>query len=133
MSPKTAAMRLINVPRLVGVYRLHDLARPTNLQRQENHITNIALSKAFAECAVNRTVTATWVCRQQRLAMNACMVTHANNREEEDRAREEWFATHEERRRAKEEELKRVEKRRAEVITMMRQDEERRRQQAQGK
>ncbi|GLI71852.1 hypothetical protein PoHVEF18_000019 [Penicillium ochrochloron] len=88
--------------------------------------------KAFAECAVNRTVTATWVCRQQRLAMNACMVTHANNREEEDRAREEWFATHEERRRAKEEELKRVEKRRTEVITMMRQDEERRRQE-QGK
>ncbi|EPS25396.1 hypothetical protein POX_c03790 [Penicillium oxalicum] len=87
--------------------------------------------KAFAECAVNRTVTATWVCRQQRLAMNACMVTHANNREEEDRAREEWFATYEERRRVKEEELKRVEQRRAEVITMMRQDEERRRQQQQ--
>ncbi|KAJ5490987.1 hypothetical protein N7539_002554 [Penicillium diatomitis] len=87
--------------------------------------------KAFAECAVNRTVTATWVCRQQRLAMNACMLTHANNPEEEDRAREEWFATYEERRRAKEEELKRVEKRRAEVITMMRQDEERRRQEKQ--
>ncbi|OOQ90451.1 hypothetical protein PEBR_04859 [Penicillium brasilianum] len=89
--------------------------------------------KAFAECAVNRTVTATWVCRQQRLAMNACMVTHANNREEEDRAREEWFATYEERRRAKEEDLKRVEQRRVEVITMMRQDEERRRQDGQGK
>ncbi|KAJ5167220.1 uncharacterized protein N7482_006001 [Penicillium canariense] len=89
--------------------------------------------KAFAECAVNRTVTATWVCRQQRLAMNSCMIEHANNREEEDRAREEWFATFEERRRAKEQELVRVEKRREEVITMMRQDEERRRQQAQGR
>ncbi|KAJ5682677.1 hypothetical protein N7462_005842 [Penicillium macrosclerotiorum] len=88
--------------------------------------------KAFAECAVNRTVTATWVCRQQRLIMNSCMVTHANNREEEDRAREEWFATHEERRRAKEEELVRVEKRREEVIRMMREDEERTRQKAQG-
>ncbi|KAJ5872860.1 uncharacterized protein N7529_005213 [Penicillium soppii] len=82
--------------------------------------------KAFAECAVNRTVTATWVCRQQRLAMNSCMVAHAKP-EEEDRAREEWFASFEERRRAREEELARVEKRRAEVISMMRNDEARRR------
>ncbi|KAJ5204757.1 uncharacterized protein N7498_005636 [Penicillium cinerascens] len=89
--------------------------------------------KAFAECAVNRTVTATWVCRQQRLAMNSCMVAHANNREEEDRAREEWFATYEERKRAKEEDLERVEKRREEVIRMMRADEERQRQAAQGR
>ncbi|RHZ60478.1 hypothetical protein CDV55_101005 [Aspergillus turcosus] len=81
--------------------------------------------KAFAECAVNRTVTATWVCRAQRLAMNSCMVAHAKP-EEEDRAREEWFATHEERRRAREEELARVEKRREEVIRMMREDEARR-------
>ncbi|KAI9932065.1 hypothetical protein ASPWEDRAFT_27661 [Aspergillus wentii DTO 134E9] len=78
--------------------------------------------KAFAECAVNRTVTATWVCRTQRLAMNACMVAHAKP-EEEDRAREEWFATHEERRRVKEEETAKVEKRRAEVIRLMREDE----------
>ncbi|EKV10392.1 hypothetical protein PDIG_56810 [Penicillium digitatum PHI26] len=80
--------------------------------------------KAFAECAVNRTVTATWICRQQRLAMNSCMVAHAKP-EEEDRAREEWFAGHEERRRAKEEDLARVEKRREEVIRMMREDEAR--------
>ncbi|KAK1144644.1 hypothetical protein N8T08_004948 [Aspergillus melleus] len=82
--------------------------------------------KAFAECAVNRTVTATWVCRTQRLAMNSCMVAHAKP-EEEDRAREEWFATHEERKRAKEDELAQVEKRRAVVIRMMREDEERKR------
>ncbi|KAH8432240.1 uncharacterized protein LDX57_009879 [Aspergillus melleus] len=82
--------------------------------------------KAFAECAVNRTVTATWVCRTQRLAMNSCMVAHAKP-EEEDRAREEWFATHEERKRAKEEELAQVEKRRAVVIRMMREDEEKER------
>ncbi|KAL5362180.1 cytochrome c oxidase biogenesis protein Cmc1 like-domain-containing protein [Aspergillus floccosus] len=81
--------------------------------------------KAFAECAVNRTVTATWVCRSQRLAMNSCMVAHAKP-EEEDRAREEWFATHEERRRQREEELIRVEQRRAEVIRLMREDEARR-------
>ncbi|KAJ5131254.1 uncharacterized protein N7515_007293 [Penicillium bovifimosum] len=86
--------------------------------------------KAFAECAVNRTVTATWVCRQQRLAMNSCMLAHAKP-EEEDRAREEWFASYEERRRAREEELARVEKRRVEVIRMMREDEARRR--AEGK
>ncbi|OJJ63980.1 hypothetical protein ASPSYDRAFT_53584 [Aspergillus sydowii CBS 593.65] len=80
--------------------------------------------KAFAECAVNRTVTATWVCRTQRLAMNSCMVDHAKP-EEEDRAREEWFATYGERRRAKEEETKRVEERREEVIRLMREDERR--------
>ncbi|CBF88767.1 hypothetical protein AN0795.2 [Aspergillus nidulans FGSC A4] len=80
--------------------------------------------KAFAECAVNRTVTATWVCRAQRLAMNSCMIEHAKP-EEEDRAREEWFASHEERRRAKLEEQERVEKRREEVIRMMREDEQR--------
>ncbi|KAJ5798691.1 uncharacterized protein N7503_006196 [Penicillium pulvis] len=88
--------------------------------------------KAFAECAVNRTVTATWICRTQRLAMNSCMVAHANP-EEEDRAREDWFATHEERRRQKEEELARVEKRRAEVISMMREDEARTREKTQGR
>ncbi|KAL3444798.1 cytochrome c oxidase biogenesis protein Cmc1 like-domain-containing protein [Aspergillus insuetus] len=80
--------------------------------------------KAFAECAVNRTVTATWVCRTQRLAMNSCMVAHAKP-EEEDRAREEWFATHAERRKAKEEELAKTERRREEVIKMMREDERR--------
>ncbi|KAB8229821.1 hypothetical protein ETB97_005448 [Aspergillus alliaceus] len=80
--------------------------------------------KAFAQCAVNRTVTATWVCRDQRLTMNSCMLAHAKP-EEEDRAREEWFATHEERRREKEEESRRVEQRRAEIIRMMREDEAR--------
>ncbi|RDW90054.1 uncharacterized protein DSM5745_01829 [Aspergillus mulundensis] len=80
--------------------------------------------KAFAECAVNRTVTATWVCRTQRLAMNSCMVEHAKP-EEEDRAREEWFAGHEERRRVKQAELDKVERRREEVIRMMREDERR--------
>ncbi|KAB8240933.1 hypothetical protein F9C07_2712 [Aspergillus flavus] len=80
--------------------------------------------KAFAQCAVNRTITATWVCRDQRLTMNSCMLAHAKP-EEEDRAREEWFATHEERRREKEEELRKVEVRREEIIRMMREDEAR--------
>ncbi|WEW54847.1 hypothetical protein PRK78_000273 [Emydomyces testavorans] len=81
--------------------------------------------KEFAACALNRTVTATWVCRKQRLAMNACMVEHAKP-EEEDRAREEWFAGREERRRTREREARLIEERRKEVISMMREDEERR-------
>ncbi|RMJ20697.1 hypothetical protein PHISP_08433 [Aspergillus sp. HF37] len=80
--------------------------------------------KAFAECAVNRTVTATWVCRQQRLAMNSCMVEHASP-DEEDRAREEWFATFQERRRARDEEQRQVDGRRAEVVRFMKESEAR--------
>ncbi|KAI5294365.1 hypothetical protein KEM56_005862, partial [Ascosphaera pollenicola] len=76
----------------------------------------------FAQCAVNRTITATWVCRDQRLAMNSCMLAHAT-RDEEDRAREQWFAEKEERRRQREKELAEVERRRAEVIRMMRESE----------
>ncbi|KAI5287807.1 hypothetical protein KEM54_005719 [Ascosphaera aggregata] len=78
--------------------------------------------KAFAECAMNRTVTATWICRDKRLAMNSCMLSHAS-REEEDRAREQWFAEKEEKRRQRELEQMGVEKRRAEVIRLMREDE----------
>ncbi|KAF2100973.1 hypothetical protein NA57DRAFT_16117, partial [Rhizodiscina lignyota] len=59
--------------------------------------------KEFASCAANRTVSATWACRTQRLAMNGCMVAHATQ-DEQDRAREEWFATRNERRRQKEKE-----------------------------
>ncbi|EER26715.1 hypothetical protein D8B26_002878 [Coccidioides posadasii str. Silveira] len=81
--------------------------------------------KEFAACALNRTVTATWVCRKERLAMNACMVEHAKP-EEEDRAREEWFAGREERRKAREHEDRMVEERRKEVIAMMREGEKRR-------
>jgi len=80
--------------------------------------------KEFAACAINRTVTATWVCRKQRLAMNTCMVEHAKP-EEEDRAREEWFAGREECRRAREKEEREREERRVEIIKMMRDDEER--------
>lgn len=94
-----------------------------HLAMQRNWLT---CSAEFAQCAVNRTVTATWVCRQQRLAMNSCMLEHAKP-EEEDRAREEWFMKREERRREKEQELAAVEKRRLEVIQMMREDQERRR------
>ena len=46
----------------------------------------------FASCATNRTISATWACRKQRLAMNSCMVQYASQKER-DAAREEWFAT----------------------------------------
>ena len=46
----------------------------------------------FASCATNRTISATWACRNQRLAMNSCMVQYASQKEQ-DAAREEWFAT----------------------------------------
>ncbi|EEA26370.1 hypothetical protein TMatcc_005363 [Talaromyces marneffei ATCC 18224] len=82
--------------------------------------------KAFAECARGRTFTTTWVCREQRLAMNSCMLEHAKP-EELDRAREEWFAGREARRREREEADAAVEKRRAEVIKMMKGDQEKNR------
>lgn len=47
---------------------------------------------AFADCALGRTFSAPFVCRQQRLTMNTCMVSHATQHEQ-DAAREEWFAT----------------------------------------
>lgn len=50
----------------------------------------------FASCALNRTISATWACRSQRLAMNSCMISHASQ-EEQDAAREEWFATRDKR------------------------------------
>ena len=62
----------------------------------------------FAACTTNRTISATWACRQQRLAMNGCMVQHATQRMQ-DEAREEWFAGMESRRQEREErEKKRI-------------------------
>ncbi|CAD6501541.1 BgTH12-01793 [Blumeria graminis f. sp. triticale] len=48
--------------------------------------------KAFAECALGRTITASFTCRSQRRQMNSCMISFATVAEE-DAAREEWFAT----------------------------------------
>ncbi|MCJ1438008.1 hypothetical protein MMC27_007395 [Xylographa pallens] len=50
----------------------------------------------FASCALNRTISATWACRTQRLSMNKCMIGHATQ-EEQDAAREEWFASRDKR------------------------------------
>ncbi|KAL7272283.1 hypothetical protein RUND412_004916 [Rhizina undulata] len=46
--------------------------------------------RQFADCARDRTISATWACRTQRLAMNSCMVANATP-ENMDAAREEWF------------------------------------------
>lgn len=49
------------------------------------------LPPAFADCALGRTFTAAFACRETNRLMNGCMKTHATQ-EEQDAAREEWFA-----------------------------------------
>ncbi|KAI5801532.1 cytochrome c oxidase biogenesis protein Cmc1 like-domain-containing protein [Peziza echinospora] len=58
--------------------------------------------KAFAECATNRTITATWKCKAERGNMNNCMVLHATQ-EELDNARQDWFKLRLEKRRLRDE------------------------------
>ncbi|KAL1953342.1 hypothetical protein VTO42DRAFT_2996 [Malbranchea cinnamomea] len=79
--------------------------------------------KEFADCARNRTISTTWACRKERLAMNSCMIAHATP-EEEDRAREEWFANRDARRQQREKEEREKEERRRQVIQMMKEAEE---------
>ncbi|KAK4164133.1 cytochrome c oxidase biogenesis protein [Cladorrhinum sp. PSN259] len=62
--------------------------------------------KAFAECAMGRTFTAGFFCRDTKRAMNGCMKVHATP-EEQDGAREEWFAQRLERQREKERKARR--------------------------
>ncbi|KAK2003901.1 hypothetical protein LX36DRAFT_650559 [Colletotrichum falcatum] len=57
--------------------------------------------KAFADCALNRTFTVSFVCRTQLRAMNGCMKAHATP-QEHDAAREEWFAKRLERQKERE-------------------------------
>jgi COX assembly protein 1 len=57
----------------------------------------------FAECAIGRTVTATWKCRAERGNMNKCMIFHATQ-ENYDIAREEWFRDRIEKRKLREQE-----------------------------
>lgn len=80
----------------------------------------------FAECALGRTITATWICRNKRLGMNSCMKSHAT-RAEEDAARAQWFSGREERRKKREEEAAAVERRREEVIDLIKKEEEKER------
>ncbi len=64
--------------------------------------------KAFAQCALGRTLTMIYVCRAPRLAMNACMLQY-QNQDELDAARQEWFALADERQRQREEHARRLE------------------------
>ncbi|KAE9580887.1 hypothetical protein CGMCC3_g2984 [Colletotrichum fructicola] len=57
--------------------------------------------KAFADCALNRTFTVSFVCSDQLRAMNGCMKAHATP-QNHDAAREEWFAKRLERQRERE-------------------------------
>ncbi|KAH9230037.1 hypothetical protein K456DRAFT_1727720 [Colletotrichum gloeosporioides 23] len=55
----------------------------------------------FADCALNRTFTVSFVCSDQLRAMNGCMKAHATP-QNHDAAREEWFAKRLERQRERE-------------------------------
>ncbi|KAJ9152106.1 hypothetical protein NKR23_g2672 [Pleurostoma richardsiae] len=57
--------------------------------------------KAFAECAMGRTLSVPFACRETHRAMNGCMKAHATQAEE-DAAREEWFSQRLERQRQRE-------------------------------
>ncbi|CAN8101069.1 unnamed protein product [Discula destructiva] len=64
--------------------------------------------KAFAACALNRTFSVPFVCREPHRVMNSCMKDHATP-QEQDAAREEWFAQRQERVQAKIEKQRRKE------------------------
>lgn len=63
---------------------------------------------AFAECALGRTFSVPFACRQTHRAMNGCMKAHATP-QEQDAAREDWFAQRSERARQRAEKLRRKE------------------------
>ena len=60
------------------------------------------MAAAFAACTQNRTFTMAWACRDQRLAMNSCMLRY-QGQDEMDAARATWFLQAGERKRKKEE------------------------------
>lgn len=70
---------------------------------------------AFAACALGRTFSVPFACREPHRVMNACMKRHATP-EEEDAAREDWFARRQERARERQEK----ERRKAEQQRFMR-------------
>ncbi|CAI6090467.1 unnamed protein product [Clonostachys chloroleuca] len=57
--------------------------------------------KAFADCALGRTFTVSFQCREQHREMNSCLTRFATPAEH-DAAREEWFAMRLERQRERE-------------------------------
>ena len=78
------------------------LSAPQEQQVKDLYYKNVRAKCAkeietFAQCALGRTFTMIYACRQPRLAMNSCMLQY-QNQDELDKARLEWFALAEERR-----------------------------------
>jgi len=61
---------------------------------------------AFADCALGRTFSVAFKCRDPHRVMNSCMKIHATQ-EEQDGAREDWFAARMERQRERERKARR--------------------------
>ncbi|KAF2017655.1 hypothetical protein BU24DRAFT_420696 [Aaosphaeria arxii CBS 175.79] len=83
------------------------LSAPQEQQVRDIYYANVRLKcapeiEAFAACARGRTLTMVWACRDQKIAMNSCMLQY-QGQEEMDRARNEWFRKAGERKRAKQE------------------------------
>jgi hypothetical protein len=78
------------------------LSAPQEQQVRDLYYKNVRAKCAteietFAQCALGRTFTMIYSCRQPRLKMNACMLQY-QNQDELDKARKEWFALAGERR-----------------------------------
>lgn len=72
------------------------LSAPQEQQVRDLYYKNVRAKCAkeietFASCALGRTFTMIYACRQPRLAMNSCMLQY-QNQDELDKARAEWFA-----------------------------------------
>ncbi|KAG6368040.1 hypothetical protein INS49_002240 [Diaporthe citri] len=67
--------------------------------------------KAFAACALGRTFSVPFACREPHRVMNACMKAHATP-QEEDAAREDWFARRQRARERQEKERRKAEQQR---------------------
>lgn len=72
------------------------LSAPQEQQVRDLYYKNVRAKCApeietFASCALGRTFTMIYACRDARLAMNSCMLQY-QNQDELDKARQEWFA-----------------------------------------
>ncbi|KKY30267.1 hypothetical protein UCDDA912_g09798 [Diaporthe ampelina] len=104
--------RIITIGRRLGLNvdraTADALAQPTAPIR-------ITRGATFAACALGRTFSVPFACREPHRVMNACMKAHATP-QEEDAAREDWFARRQERARERQEK----ERRKAEQQRFMR-------------
>jgi hypothetical protein len=78
------------------------LSAPQEQQVRDLYYKNVRAKCAteietFAQCALGRTFTMIYACRESRLLMNSCMLQY-QNQDELDKARREWFALAGERR-----------------------------------